>query len=169
LGLVWLALAVETAVGALLPVNIPLPEVALLIVLYVGLSERGTLLQLALMAVLSGYLADLASGAPRGLHALSLGITMVAVRSLSSRLLVQRGWQKMFVSGAASLAHGLVVCALSSPPAEAGISFWSRARGVPLAALVTALAAPIVYAWFKRLDARFWPVQRGLHLHIGDA
>jgi rod shape-determining protein MreD len=96
-----------------------------------------------------GYLADLFAAAPRGLHALTLGVVLVAARGASSRLMVSSLWQVATVSLLAALAHGLLVVGLtSSMYADA-----SRALAlVPRTALATALCAPLMFALLKRVD-----------------
>jgi rod shape-determining protein MreD len=146
-----------SAVGALSPIRLPLPEVGLLVVLYLGLTARGPLPTHVGVALLLGYLTDVLSGAPRGLHALSLAATMLIARGAASRLLVARRWQEVLVTLLASLGHGLVVAALIMSPD--GAPSWSAGWGERLAALpgpaiVSAVTAPLFFALALRLDRR---------------
>jgi rod shape-determining protein MreD len=149
-------LVLVSALGALLPVHLPRPEVGLLVVLYLGLSARGPLPTHLGVALLLGYLTDVLAGAPRGLHALSLAAMMVIARGASSRLLVARRWQEILVTFLASLGHGLLVASLVASP---GASIWApsfseRLRALPGPAIATALVAPIFFAFALRLDRR---------------
>ncbi|MGZ3429628.1 MAG: hypothetical protein ACXVCV_23415, partial [Polyangia bacterium] len=68
------------------PSDVPTPEVALLVVLYLGLGGRGTAPAHVAVALVIGYLADLFAGSPKGLESLTLGVAMVLARAASSRL-----------------------------------------------------------------------------------
>ena len=155
--LAWVALVLIAAFRALTPVGGGgiVPEVCLLLVLHLGLNARGTAPGAVALALLIGYLVDLFSGAPRGVHALSLALVMVTARGLSSRLLVSSLWQQLVVTLLATLAEGALVVALSSQlydgEALAGLS------PLPATALVTAAAAPIVFAFARRIDRRLAP------------
>ena len=143
---------------------VPMPDVPLLVVLYLGLSGRGALSAHIGIALAIGYLADILGGSPKGLHSLSLGLIMLAARPLSSRLLVQRRWQEIVITVFGASVHGLVVCALAIEPGGSSFapSVWELSRTLPLQIVLTALCAPIVYPLLQRIDQKWWPVPRGL-------
>jgi len=144
---------------------VPMPDIPLLVVLYLGLSGRGALSSHIGIALAIGYLADLLGGAPKGLHSLSLGLIMLAARPLSSRLLVQRRWQEIVITIFGATVHGLVVCALAVEPGTTtsfSPSVWELTRTLPMQVFLTALAAPLVYPLLQSIDHRWWPVPRGL-------
>lgn len=153
-----------SALGALSPVRLPLPEIGLLVVLYLGLSARGPLPTHLGVALLLGYFTDVLGGAPRGLHALSLAVMMLVARGASSRLLVARRWQEVLVTLLASFGHGIFVAALIAPQsggdgALAAAPIWTPGWGERLAALpgpaiASALMAPLFFAVALRLDRR---------------
>src|SRR5262245_17939520 len=90
----WLGMSVVASFQAVLPMRVlpglkPGPDVAALVVLFVGLSGRGGPAGACAFAFALGYLADLSGGAPKGLHALA-GIGLVSLaRAASARLLVR--------------------------------------------------------------------------------
>jgi cell shape-determining protein MreD len=173
----YLGLIVTSSVQALLPWRVPTPELALLVVLYLGLGIRpavagggvgrtgalsGTAPAHVGVALFLGYLADLFAGAPKGLDALALGITMVAARAASSRLDVATPWHTLVIAAAAALAHGLLLLALSSTlyGGEALVA-------LPLVlttSLTTAVVAPFAFALLARLDRRLQPDPRALRM-----
>jgi rod shape-determining protein MreD len=172
MALSYVSLVLLAALTSLLPGSLraALPELTLILVLYLGLTgapggnatERGSTTVFVVFALMVGYLTDLFSGAPRGLHAFTLGLVMVLARSAQSRLLVTRAWQEMVVSALASAAHGALVVGLSSPGGdEDGFAPLSQ---VPLTAVVTALAAPIAFALFRRIDKKRLSVPGALRM-----
>ena len=78
---VWVGLIVTSSLQALSPWRIPTPEVALLVVLYLGLGGRGTAPGQLGVALVIGYLADLFAGSPKGLESLTLGVAMLLARA----------------------------------------------------------------------------------------
>jgi rod shape-determining protein MreD len=158
----WVGLIVTSSLQALSPRRVPTPELALLVVLYLGLGGRGTAPAHVGVALVLGYLADLFAGAPKGLDALALGVTMVAARAASSRLDVAAPWHTLMIAAVAAVGHGLLLLALSSPlyGGEATV-----ALSLVLATTVTtALAAPLVFALLLRLDRRLLPDPRALRM-----
>lgn len=161
-GLAWAAGVVTSALVALSPWRLPVPEVALLLVLHLGIRSRGPLPSHVGVALVIGWLADLFSGAPTGLHALSLAVMMTLARGASSRLLVSSLWQEVLVALLAALGHGGLVLAASAPMYE-GEAF-AALRLVPGAALATALASPLVFAVLRRIDRRLLQPSTALRL-----
>jgi rod shape-determining protein MreD len=153
----WMLLIVSQAVTSLLPAVLrgALPEIALLVVLYLtlgggaGTEQRApAATTLVVFALAAGYLTDLLAGAPRGLHAFTLGLAAVLARSLESRLDVSRSWQEAVVALIAAAGCGAITVALSAQEGDA----LSALAPVPLTALVTALCAPPAFKLFRRID-----------------
>jgi rod shape-determining protein MreD len=151
----YVALIVTSSLQALSPWRVPTPEVALLIVLYLGLGGRGTAPMHVGVALLLGYLADLFAGSPKGLQCLTLGVAMVLARAASSRLDVATPWHTMVIALFATAAHGLLLIAISSSlyAGEPSVAL----RLVPTTAIATALVAPLAFAMLRRLDRRLQP------------
>jgi len=158
----YVTLIAIAALDMLLPVRSWVPEAVLLMVLYVGLTARGSAAGNVALALSLGYLLDLFSGAPRGLHALTYGVVMVVALGASSRLLVSSRWQQVVVAGLVSLGHGALLVALSSTMYDG--EALQALRVLPLTALGTALAAPLAFALFRRLDKRLSPDPGALRL-----
>lgn len=152
---VYGGLIVTSSLQALSPWRIPTPEVALLVVLYLGLGGRGTAPAHVAVALVIGYLADLFAGSPKGLESLTLAVAMLLARGASSRLDVATPWHTMIIALVAALAHGVVQLGISS--SLYGGDAAAALRLVPTTALTTALAAPIVFAWLLRIDRRLAP------------
>jgi rod shape-determining protein MreD len=160
-GLSWLLLILQASVASLLPWHSVAPEIALLVILYVGFYGRGSATANAGLALTIGYLTDLFSGAPRGLHALSFSLVVLAARGASHRLTVASTWQVLVVTLATALGHGALIVALTSslysdPGDGAAGELWL----VPLTAAVTCLFAPPVFLLFRRVDRRLAPDTR---------
>jgi rod shape-determining protein MreD len=159
----YLLLIVSGAVRALLPWSFPVPDVTLVVVLYLGLGGRGSAPAHAGVALTIGYLTDLWSGAPRGLYALSFVMVMLLARAAASRLMVSRVWQEMVVTLVVALGHGALVVALASPMYDG--EALSALRQVPGSSLVTALlVAPLLFRLLRRVDRKLAPDPRTLRI-----
>lgn len=158
----YASLIVIASVQALLPWPIPTPEVMLLFVLYLGLGGRGSASSTVAVALLLGYLADLFSGAPKGLHALTLAVAMLLARGASSRILITAVWHTLAIAFGATVAHSIVLIALSAQ--LYGDEPLAALRVIPTTALTTALIAPFVFVLLKKLDRRLQPDPRALRM-----
>lgn len=174
----WLGLVVTASLQALSPWRLPTPEVALLVVLYLGLGVRppavggisnrasggltGSTPSHVGVALVIGYLADLFAGSPRGLESLTLAAAMLLARGASSRLDVTTPWHTLVIAGVAGLGHGLVLLGLSST--MWGGDALAALRLVPPTALATALAGPLVFSLLARIDRRLQPDPRALRM-----
>ena len=58
--------------------------------LHVGLSPKWTISSAAVVAFVTGYLFDLVSGAPQGVHAFVFVLMALFARALTTRVAVQR-------------------------------------------------------------------------------
>jgi rod shape-determining protein MreD len=158
----WASLIVTASLQALLPWHLPTPDVLLLFVLYLGLGARGPAPSHMAVALVLGYLADLFSGAPKGLHALTLTVAMLLARAASWRILITAAWHTVAIAFGASLAHSFLLLALSAQLWNEGAL--SAMRIAPATALATALLAPFVFEGLRRLDRRLQPDPRALRM-----
>ncbi len=158
----YATLIVTASVQTILPWPVPTPELMLLFVLYLGLDRRGATPSYLAMALVLGYLADLFSGAPRGLHALTLAIAMLLARAASSRILVTAAWHTVAIAFGATVAHSLVLLAISAE--LFGDTPLVALRVVPMTALTTAILAPFAFALLRRVDRRLQPDPRALRM-----
>ncbi len=153
----WIALILVASLQAVLPVawpvRLPGPDVVLLVVLFLGLSARGGLAGVCALALVLGYFADLFAGAPKGLHMVAYALCGIAARGASSRILVRGHLLTALVALLFSLGcGGLIVLFRTSLQPQLG---WSAIRLLPPQAMITALAAPFLFALLRRVDRRF--------------
>jgi rod shape-determining protein MreD len=138
------------------PVHLVTPSLGLLVVLYVGMaSMKWSAASAVLVGFCLGYLFDLVSGAPRGVHAFVFIVIALVARSLALRLAVRGVVLKAATAFIASLlTAGLIVLVRAQISPESG---YGGLRHAPLEALLTALIAPPVLWLLARLDGRLDP------------
>lgn len=152
LAVAFLLLILQSTVLELAPVRMAAPSLGLLVVLFVGLSPRWSISSAAIVSLCAGYLYDLVSGAPQGVHAFVFVLMSLAARALSTRVAVQG----IVLTAAASfvgslLSAALVVMVRAQVATDIG---YGGLRQAPLEALLTAVAGPLVLALLRRLDGR---------------
>jgi rod shape-determining protein MreD len=148
----YLLLILQSTVLELAPVHMAVPSFGLLVVLHVGLSSKWTISSSAVVAFVTGYLFDLVSGAPQGVHAFVFTLMALFARALTTRVAVNGivlGAATSFV--ASLLSSFLVVLVRAQVAPEGG---WGGLRQAPLEAVLTAIAGPFVLSLFRRLDGR---------------
>ena len=151
----YAALVLIAPLGYVLPTFVPLPDLVLLVTLYLAVAVKGSPSAGLACAVGLGYLADLFSGAPRGLYSLTLGITYFVVRGLSARLYLRGKLSQMLVAGVVSLGTSLILVGLEvalNPHAT-----WAMLHPAPGSALATAVVAPPVFWLLWNLDRKMAP------------
>ena len=160
----WAALIATGVVTALVGTQRWVPDVTLVIVLYLALGTRGqgAPSSSALVALVLGYLSDLLSSAPRGLHAATHVIVMLVVRAAAGRLLVTRVWQEEVVSIVVALAHGLLVIALAAPLYDGNAG--GALRELPRMAIATAFVTPFLFKLLRLVDHKLAPDPRSLRM-----
>ncbi len=148
----YLLLVLQSTVLELAPIRMVTPSLGLLVVLHVGLSSKWSIGSAALVAFATGYLFDLVSGAPQGVHAFVFVLMALAARALAARVAVQGIVIGAATSFAASLlASALVVIVRAQVAPEGGYGGLHQA---PLEALMTAIVGPIVLGLFRRIDGK---------------
>lgn len=147
----------QSTVLELAPVHMVTPACGLLVVLQVSFSERWSTSSSALLAFALGYLFDLVSGAPLGVHAFVYLLTSQCARLLSTRV-VMRGVVLSagigFVAALFSALFVVVVRAQLNP--EGGYEGLGEA---PLEALLTGLFAPPLLWMLRQLEGRLDPAR----------
>jgi rod shape-determining protein MreD len=146
----FLLLLLQSTLRQLLPVVALVPDPALLLVLYLGLTPRQSAWVGAILAIVLGYLTDLLGAAPKGLHALVYVLLFYASRGAQVRLLT-RGWifEVWFCGLAAFVGGVLVVLGRAVAAPQVGV------RGILVAvvqAVATGLTAPVVFSIGRRID-----------------
>ena len=142
------------------PLPLPPPDVALIVVLYVGLSARGAVANVCGIAFILGYFVDLLSGAPKGEHMLAYALLGLAVRGASTRLLVRGVLYTAAVTALFTVAFGALVVALRHL-VEPAVG-WGALRRIPVETLTTAIFAPLVFRVLRRIDRFFLRDPRAL-------
>jgi len=148
----YLLLILQSTVLELAPVHMAVPSFGLLVVLHVGLSPKWTLSSSAVIAFATGYLFDLVSGAPQGVHAFVFTLMALFARALTRRVAVNGivlGAATSFV--ASLLASFLIVVVRAQVAPEGG---YGGLRQAPLEAVLTGIFGPLVLSLFRRLDGR---------------
>ncbi len=152
----FLLILLQSMVLEFAPAPMVAPSLGLLVVLHVGLSPKWSISSAAVVGLCTGYLFDLVSGAPRGLHAFVFILMALFARLLMARLAVRGFVLKGATSFVASLVAAvliIVVRAVVSP--EGGYGF----RQAPLEALLTGFFGPPVLWLLARLDGRLDPAR----------
>jgi rod shape-determining protein MreD len=148
----YLLLILQSTVLELAPVHMVTPSLGLLVVLHVGLSSKWTISSASVVAFATGYLFDLVSGAPQGVHALVFVLMAVFARALTTRVAVQGIVLSAAISFVASLlASALIVLVRAQVAPEGG---YGGLRQAPLEALFTGIVGPIILGLFRHIDGR---------------
>ena len=148
----YVLLILQSTVLELAPVRMAAPSLGLLVVLYVGISPKWALSSASIVALCTGYLLDLVSGAPQGVHALVFILVAVMGRALSTRVAVQGIVLTAAASFVASLVGAVLVVMVRAQVApESG---YGGLRQAPLEALLTGLCGPVVLGLLRRIDGK---------------
>jgi rod shape-determining protein MreD len=148
----YLLLILQSTVLELAPVHMAVPSFGLLVVLHVGLSPKWTVSSAAVVAFVTGYLFDLVSGAPQGVHAFVFTLMALFARALTTRVAVNGIVLGAATSFVASLLSAFLIVVVRATVAPEG--GWGGLRQAPLEAVLTAIAGPFVLSLFRRLDGR---------------
>jgi rod shape-determining protein MreD len=148
----YLLLILQSTVLELAPVRMAAPSLGLLVVMHVGLSPKWSLSSGAVVAFATGYLLDLVSGAPQGVHALVFVLMVLFARILSTRIAVTGIVLTAATGFVASLvAAVLVVIVRAQVEPQGG---YGGLRQAPFEALLTAFFAPFVLGLLRRIDGK---------------
>lgn len=163
-------LSAPTWWAILFPPLIPMPQVSLIVLLYMAMRGPGSPLHSSLgrdidisvvvgVGCFLGYLTDVISGTPVGLQATLLSLFALGLRMVFSQLLI-RGWLFSMliiavVSGAYQLAlYGSWKWLDQQVP-------WADWRQMPWLCLSTMFATPFVLYCLEKIDAWFLRVPKG--------
>ena len=148
----YLLLILQSTVLELAPVRMAAPSLGLLVVMHVGLSGKWSLSSGAVVAFATGYLLDLVSGAPQGVHALVFVLMSLFARMLATRIVVTGIVLSAATSFVASLLGAALVVVVRAQVAPEG--GYGGLRQAPLEALLTAFAGPVVLGLLRRIDGK---------------
>ncbi len=167
---VFLTYALVLVLGAvwrLLPIE-SVPDVVALVAVYLGLTARGQVAPSTLGAVISGYLADLLLGTPRGLLALDAGVICLIGHMIHQRLLVRGRLFTIGFSFFTGLLSGTVVLIIRLG-ADRVHGIGGELLVLLGSALLTGLAGPVVFRICRFIDARFARTRRDRDVTVGGA
>jgi rod shape-determining protein MreD len=148
----YLLLVLQSTVLELAPVRMAAPSLGLLVVLYVGVSPKWSLSSASIIGLTTGYLLDLVSGAPQGVHAFVFVLISVVARALSTRVAVQGIVLSAATAFVASFLSAVLVVIVRARVAPEG--GYGGLRDAPLEALLTAAAGPLVMGFLRRIDGK---------------
>jgi len=150
-------LLLQSTVLEFAPVHMVTPALGLIVVLHLGLSEKWTASSAALVAFATGYLFDLVSGAPRGVHAFVFVLMSLFARAVAARLAVRGLVFKAATSFMASLVAAVLVVVIRAQVSHEG--GYGGLRQAPFEALLTGLFGPPVLWLLARVDGRLDPAR----------
>jgi rod shape-determining protein MreD len=148
----YLLLILQSTVLELAPVRMAAPSLGLLVVLHVGFSSKWSISSAAVVAFVTGYLLDLVSGAPQGVHALVFVVMCVCARILGTRILVSGIVMSAAASFVASLLGAVMIVIVRAQVSPEG--GFGGLRQAPLEALLTGFAGPFVLGLLRRIDGK---------------
>ncbi|HEX4405579.1 MAG TPA: rod shape-determining protein MreD [Polyangia bacterium] len=161
----YLLLILQSTVLELAPVRMAAPSLGLLVVMHVGLSNKWSISSAALVAFATGYLLDLVSGAPQGVHAFVFVLMALFARALSVRVAVTGIVMAAASSFVASLLAALLIVFVRAQVAPEG--GYGGLRQAPFEALLTAFAGPFVLGLLRRIDGKIDTVRSRVGLSRG--
>jgi rod shape-determining protein MreD len=156
-------LLLQSTVLEFTPVHVVTPSMGLLVALHMGLSEKWSSSSAALVAFCTGYLFDLVSGAPRGVHAFVFVVMSIFARAMAARLAVRGPLFKAASAFVAALVAAVLIVVIRAQVSPEG--GYAGLRLAPLEALFTGVLAPPVLWLFTRVEGRLDPAR----LRVGMA
>lgn len=146
--------------------RVALPDFALIVALYAGLTSRhsggglaaqrdaSALGMLALGAAM-GYVSDLIEGTPTGLRALGFALLLLFLHRVAAQLLVGGRAAPGAVAGLALLLLRMMLTVIVLISDGNRDLAWSGLRSLPMQLVLTAGVAPLTISVLSRIDARF--------------
>jgi rod shape-determining protein MreD len=152
-----LLVLLQATVLELAPIQMITPACGILVVLYAAFSQQWSLSSVAVLAFVVGYLFDLVSGAPLGVHAFVYVMISQFARLLTTRLVV-RGF--VLTAGAAfvaALLGGVLVIVVRAQVSPEG--GYDGLGQVPIEGLITGLFAPPILWLLNQIEGRLDPAR----------
>lgn len=152
-----LMLLLQSTILELAPVHMVTPAVGILVLLHAALSPRWPVSSVTLLAFAIGYLFDLLSGAPLGVHAFAYVLVALLACLLTTRLVVRGFVLVASTAFVAALVGGVLVVVVRAQIAPEG--GYAGIQDAPLEALLTGLFAPPVLWLLRQLEGRLDPAR----------
>lgn len=147
-------LTVQSTLHTLVPTKVPVPALAAMAPLYVAFAPGWTVTRALVLGFLVGYVFDLLSGSPLGVHALAMSLLVLVACLLGTRLQVRAALARIVMGFGLTLVFGGLVLACSR---LAGSPAPGRVGLLLLEATLSAAVAPPIFALFERIEQRFDP------------
>jgi hypothetical protein len=157
----WLGVSFWSAVGARICVGHIIPDAALVTIVFLALRREP--IQVALSALVLGYLVGRQALSPLGLHETALMACGLSVYVASGHIAGSGALFFAAASAVATLVHHVLLLVLTMTIyGHVGFSSWATALLLP-SALATGLLAWLSHPWMIRLEKRLTPeVREGL-------
>jgi len=152
----YLLCVAVAAIWRFLPwVRDAVPDLGALSAAYLGLTARRHVSPAIGGAVALGYLVDLISGAPPGLFAFVLALTALVARAVQQRILVRGAALSIAFSAFVALITGVLALVIRVVYRMPTTTLSIELQHIALATIATAIAGPLVWRMFRRIDAAF--------------
>ncbi len=142
------------------PFEVVVPNLALIMAAYLGVTAREHLATPVAAAVIVGYLGDLLGGSPAGLTAFIAGLGCVTARLVTARLLVRGRGFIIILLASLTLAGAALSLGLRVYHQAASAPLWSELLIALGCALITGITAVPVFRLCRAVDARFARTER---------
>ena len=156
LGLGFLLVAIQSALGAMLDLGSLMPNPVLPIVLYLGMTPDISLARGSVISFSLGLMLDSAAGQSMGLYTFVHQASFLVTRGASVRLFMRGQLSQVLLATAASILGSATIVALRGIFRPAGhfeaVSAWHLTSAVVLSGLSTGLLAPFILQIVRRLD-----------------
>lgn len=149
------AMVVESVFPFILGLSRARADLLLSVVLYLALNDEP--ISGAGLSAVAGYLGEIGSATPPGLYTFLAVLTWLVVRISARGLRSDGGPLSAIIAFVACIVHSLLAAGVFYLVAPAPAEFHFAIGAALLAALMTALAAPIVFGVLRRIDSLFIP------------
>ncbi|MEO0814333.1 MAG: hypothetical protein AAFY60_15835 [Myxococcota bacterium] len=158
-GLAWFGTVVCTAFASELSVAHVLPEIVVIVAVFLAFEREGPALVASCLAM--GYLVGRAAGAPLGLHELALASTALGLQLVIGSITTGggRGFFTLSVGVATMAYHAIAFLLLLFFRGTASFPTWTSAILFPSAVLTAAIAL-LAHPLMEKIERRLSPQQR---------
>ena len=157
IAIAMILILLQATVLELAPVHIVTPSFGILVVLHAALSPKWSLSGVAVVSFCIGYLFDLLSGAPLGVHAFVFTVMSQFARMLSARLVVRGMFLTATTAFVASLLAGILIIVVRAQVDPGG--GYAGLALTPIEGLLTAIFAPPLLWLLSHVEGRLDPAR----------
>jgi cell shape-determining protein MreD len=153
--LACVVVAAAWRIAAFGPLHDAIPDLGALTAAYLGLTSRRQIAPAVAGSVVLGYLIDLVSGVAPGYNALVLGLTVLVARAVQQRIYVRGLPMTLAFSAFVALAAGVLGLAVRALYRMPHPTLSTELAHIAIVIVATALAGPLVWRVFRRIDAAY--------------